>query len=157
MRVGELLAVGDEHRGRERVVLGLADEVGRDVVGVGGVVGEHGDLGGSGLGVDADEALEQALGGDDPDVARAGDERDGVAHDGLTVDETVVVVDEAVGEHRDRLGAADRIHLLDTEQRARREDGRVGVAGEDAGVLALRRRGHRERARPRRAGPARRS
>ena len=69
--LGELLAVGDEHRGGERVVLGLADEVGRDVVGVGGVVGEDRDLGGAGLGVDADEALEQALGGDDPDVARA--------------------------------------------------------------------------------------
>ena len=75
--VGELLAVGDEDRRGERVVLGLADEVGGDVVGVGGVVGEDRRSRSAGLGVDADEALEQALGGDDPDVAGAGDERHG--------------------------------------------------------------------------------
>ena len=38
-----------------------ADEVGGDVLGVGAVVGEHGDLGGPGLGVDADEALSRRL------------------------------------------------------------------------------------------------
>jgi hypothetical protein len=43
-----------------------------------------------------------------------------------------------VREHRDRLGAADGIHLVDAEERARREDRRVRVAGELADVLALR-------------------
>ena len=60
-------------------MLGLADEVGGDVLGVGAVVGEHGDLGGPGLGVDADEPLEEALGGRDVDVARPGHEADGLA------------------------------------------------------------------------------
>ena len=71
--------VGDEHAGRDDVVLGLADEVGGDEGGVGGVVGEDGDLGGTGLGVDADAALEQALGGGDVDVARARDHVDRAA------------------------------------------------------------------------------
>ena len=56
------------------VVLGLADQVGGDERGVGGVVGEDRDLGGAGLGVDADAALEQPLGRGDVDVARAGDQ-----------------------------------------------------------------------------------
>ena len=72
---GQLLAVGDEDGGGQRVVLGLADEVGGHVFGVGGGVGEDGDLGRAGLGVDPDEPLEQPLGGDHPDVAGAGDER----------------------------------------------------------------------------------
>lgn len=140
-------------------MLGLAHEVGRHVVGVGGVVGEDRDLGGAGLGIDADEPLEQSLGGDDPDVARPRDERHRVAHDLLTVDVAPlrVVVDEAVREHRDRLGAADGIHLVDAEQGARREDRRVGVAGELADVLALRRRGDGQRADLREPGPGRRS
>ena len=50
--------VGDEDGGGQRVVLGLADQVGGDVHRVGGVVGEDRDLGGAGLGVDADPALE---------------------------------------------------------------------------------------------------
>ena len=36
----------------------------------------------------------------------------------------------AVGEHRDRLGAADRVHLVDAEQRAGGEDRRVRQAAE---------------------------
>ena len=52
--VGQLVAVGDQHGGGQRVVLGLADQVGGDVLGVGGVVGEDRDLGRAGLGVDAD-------------------------------------------------------------------------------------------------------
>ena len=34
----------------------------------------------------------------------------------------------AVGEHRDRLGAADRVHLVDAEQRAGGQDQRVRQA-----------------------------
>ena len=71
--------VGDQHGGGHRVVLGLADQVGRDVRRVGGVVGEDRDLGRPGLGVDADDALEQPLGGDGVDVARPGDQVDRAA------------------------------------------------------------------------------
>ena len=46
-------------------------------------------------------------------AARPGDEVDLAARAG------------AVGEHRDRLGAADGVHLVDAEQRARGEDRRV--------------------------------
>ena len=120
---------GDEHGGGQRVVLGLADQVGGDVRRVGGVVGEDRDLGRPGLGVDADLALEQPLGGDRVDVARAGDQVDlGAGAD-------------AVREHGDRLGAADGVHLVDAEQRARGQDRRVHLATE----LLLRRAGERDR------------
>ena len=52
------------------------------MLGVGGGVGEDGDLGRAGLGVDADDALEQALGRGDVDVARAGDQAHRLAVDG---------------------------------------------------------------------------
>ena len=72
--LGEILAVGDQHRRRKGVVLGLADQVRGDVLGIGAVVGEHRDLGGSGLCVDTDHAFQQTLGCRDVDVARAGDQ-----------------------------------------------------------------------------------
>ena len=127
--VGQRGRGGDQHRRRRRVVLGLADQVGRDEGGHRGVVGEDGDLGRAGLGVDADHALEQSLRGDGVDVAGPGDQVDPAARAG------------AVGEHRDGLGAADGVHLLDAEQRARRQDRRV----RQAGVLGLRGRGERDR------------
>ena len=92
---------------------------------VGGVVGEHGDLGGPGLGVDADDALQHPLGGHRVDVARAGHQVDRPARAG------------AVGEHGDRLGAADGVHLLDSQQRAGGQDRRV----RQPAVLGLRARG----------------
>ena len=49
----------------------------------------------------------------------------------------------AVGEHRDRLGAADGVHLVDAEQRAGGQDRRV----RQPAVLALRRGGQRDRRR----------
>src|SRR5690606_36881000 len=61
--VGELGRGGHQHGGGHHVVLGLADEVGGDEPRVGRVVGEDGDLGGAGLGVDADDAAQQTLGG----------------------------------------------------------------------------------------------
>ena len=100
--------------------------------GVGGVVGEDRDLGRAGLGVGADGAPEQPFGRGDVDVARAGDEVGRCAVGG------------AVGEHRDRLRAAGRVHLVDAEQRAGGEHGRV----RQAAVLGLRRRGHRDLADP---------
>jgi hypothetical protein len=99
-------------------VLGLADQVGGDVHRVGARVGEHGDLGGAGLGVDPDQAAEQPLGRGDVDVARPGDDVDRLQHG-------PVGVDAAVREQRDALRPADRPHLLDAEQRGRREDRRV--------------------------------
>ena len=83
---------------------------------------------GPGLGVDADDALEQPLGRDGVDVAGTGHQVDLAARAG------------AVGEHRDRLGAADGVHLVDAEQRAGRQDRRVRQPG-----ALLRRRGQRDR------------
>ncbi len=60
--VGQLDAGRDEHARGHLVVLGLADEIGGDVHGVCGVIGQDRDLGGPGLGVDADlRAAESAL------------------------------------------------------------------------------------------------
>ena len=53
-RVGERGARRDQDAGGHFVVLGLRDQVGGDVHRVGGVVGQDGDLGRAGLGVDAD-------------------------------------------------------------------------------------------------------
>ena len=111
--VGEPLASRDQDAGGHRVVLGLADQVGGDVRRVGRVVGEDRDLGRPGLGVDPDDALEQPLGRDGVDVAGSGHQVDAAARAG------------AVGEHGDRLGAADGVHLVDAQQRAGRQDGRV--------------------------------
>ena len=86
---------------------------------VGGGVGEDGDLGRPGLGVDADHASHQAFRGRHVDVAGAGDHVDGL--DLRRV---------AVGGQRDRLRAADGVHLVDAEQGARGEDRRVRPAAE---------------------------
>ena len=128
--------VGDEQAGRQRVVLGLGDQVGGDERRHRGVVGQDRDLGRAGLGVDAAPALDQALGRRDVDVARAGDH----VHRGHALD--------AVGEHRDRLRATDRVDLVDPEQRARREHQWVRQSAE----LRLRRRGDRQRRHPRHQG-----
>ena len=108
-------------------MFGLADEVGGQVGGVGGVVGDDADLGGAVLPVDADLALQDALGGGDVHVAGAGDHVDGRALTG------------AVGEHGERLRAAGRVHLGDAEQGAGGQHRRVRQAAE----LAL--RGTRDR------------
>ena len=50
-----------------------------------------------------------------------------------------------VGEHRDRLSAADGVHLVDPEQGARGQDGRVRQAREVRGVVPLRRAGDGDR------------
>ena len=126
---GEPLGRGHQHRGGGRVVLGLGDQVGRHERGVGGVVGQDPDLGRAGLGVDADDALEQPLGGHRVDRARPGDQVDLATRPG------------AVGEHRDGLGTADGVHLVDAEQRARGQDRRV----REPAVVLLRRGGERDR------------
>ena len=137
--VEQLGAVGDEQAGRLRVVLGLRDEVGGDVGGHGGGVGEDADLGRAGLGVDGAAALHQALGGGDVDVARPGDDVDG--------DAAPRRPRQPYASMRDRLRAADGVHLVDAEQRAGGEHDRVRQA------VGLRRAGDRERARRPRPGP----
>ncbi len=101
-------------------MLGLADQVRSDLGGHGGVVGQDADLGGAGLGVDADHPLEKALRGGDVDVAGPGDDVDG-RHD-----QGPVVVTGAVGQHGDGLGAAHGVDLLHPEQLAGGHDRRVG-------------------------------
>ncbi len=130
------LAVGDQHRGGARIVLGLADQVRGNVARVRAVVGKNRDLGGTGLGVDADHAAHQPLGRSDVDVAGTGDEIDRVALAG------------AVGEHRDRLRAAHPVDLIHSEQGAGGEDGRMRIPA----VLPLRWRGHRQRSDPGKLG-----
>src|SRR5262249_39499574 len=110
---GQFVRVGDEDGGGHRVVLGLADEGGGDVHGVGGGVREDRDLRRAGLGVDADAALEEALGGGHVDVAGAGDQVDGGAAVG-----GVRAVGGSVREHGDGLGAAGGVDLVDAEEGA---------------------------------------
>jgi hypothetical protein len=103
-------------------VLGLADQVGSDVRGVSPGVGQDRDLGRPGLRVDARDASHRPLCRRHVDVPGAGDD----VHR-LTQHRPVhrLGAVRTVGEHRDRLGTADGVHLVDLEQRARREDGRV--------------------------------
>ncbi len=139
-RLGQRHAVGHQDRGGLRVVLGLGDQVGGDVGGDRGVVGENGDLGGTGLGVDADDALEIALGGRDVDVAGAGHQADRLTDDARSPSSNPNA--NAATAWAPPIG----IDLVDAQQRAGGEHRRVGVSGELAGVLALRRARHRQRA-----------
>ena len=84
-------------------MLGLSDEVGRDEHRVGRVIRDDRDLGRAGLGVDSDPAAQQPLGGCDVHVARPAHHVGGGA------------AGRSVREHRDRLGAADRVHLVHAE------------------------------------------
>ncbi|BBJ44493.1 hypothetical protein SSPO_072110 [Streptomyces antimycoticus] len=113
-------------------MLGLADQVRGHMHRVGGGVGEDGDLGRPGLGIDTDPALEQPLGRGHVDIAGPGHHRDRAAVLG------------AVGEHGDGLGAARRVDLVHAQQRARREDRGVRQPAE----LRLRRGGDGHRADP---------
>jgi hypothetical protein len=116
-RVGERLARGDQHRRGERVVLGLADQVGGDVRGSA--------VSSARIAISVGPAsesmptwpLSSRLAATDVDVAGTGDQ----------VDPRLALAG-AVGEHRDRLGAADGVDLVDAEQRARRQDRRVRQA-----------------------------
>ena len=126
---GQRLAGRDEDARGGHVVLGLTDQVGGDMVRVGGVVGQDRDLGRASLGVDADRAADKPLRRGHVDVAGSGDEVDGVADAG------------AVREHGDRLSTADGVHLVHAEQRAGGEHAGVGPAG-----LFLRRAGDGDRA-----------
>ena len=110
-RIRQRDGVGHQDRGGLGVVLGLRDEVGADVRGLCRVVGEDRDLGRAGLGVDADDALEVALGGRDVDVARPRDEADRLTDDGGALVRVGLVL-ETEGEGSDRLGSTHGIHLV---------------------------------------------
>jgi len=130
-------------------VLGLADQVRSDVLGIGAVVGQHRDLGRPGLGVDPDHALHQAFCRGDVDVARTGHQRDRLTDHRTGVRRAVDAGFAcAVSKHGDRLSPADGVDLVDAEQLAGGQDGRVGIAGEGSGVVPLRRTGDRDRAHP---------
>ena len=99
-------------------MLGLADEVGGDEGRISRIVGEDGDLSGSGLGIDADESATQSLGCRDVDVAGTGDEVD-------RIEDRTVGIRTAVSKERDALRTTDGPDLVDAEKCACREDGRV--------------------------------
>ena len=99
---GELGRVGDEHGGGELVVLGLAHEVGGDEVGVGRIVGDDEDVGGTGFGVDARHALDEPLRRGDVHVAGTGHPLHGIEPEAR----------HTVRERADRAGAAHGVDLL---------------------------------------------
>ena len=111
-------------------MLGLRQQIGGDPVGIAGLVGDDQHLGRPGDHVDADLAEHDALGGRHISVARPddlGDRRDGRG---------------AIGQGRDRLGAADAENLVDAGKLRRRQHQRIEFA-------ARRRHHHRD---PRHAG-----
>ena len=91
--------VGDQDGLRRLVVLGLGQQVDGDVARIVRGIGQHDDLGRAGDGVDADPAEHLPLGLGDIGVAGADDAID--RRDGRG----------AVGQRRDRLGAADPVDL----------------------------------------------
>ena len=106
-------------------MLRLADEVDGDQACVGGVVGDHEDLGGAGFGIRPDQTRDRALGRRHEVVAGTGDD----------VHRLEAERRDAVRERADRSGAAHRVHLGDAEEPRGTEDHRVHPAAE----LALRR------------------
>ena len=126
--VGQTGVLCDEQARRQLVVLGLGDQVRGEIGRIGGAVGDDRDLGRAVFPVGANDAAQHPLRGGDVDVARPGDDVGSRA------------IARAVAEHRQRLGAADRMHLTDAEQRAGREHDGVGQAA----VVRLRRRRDRD-------------
>jgi hypothetical protein len=100
-------------------VLGLTDQIGGDVLGVGRVIGQDCDLGGPGFGVDAHPRADQAFGGGHVDVARAGDQVNGRQFG-------AVGVDSAVRHQRHRLGPPDCPYVIDAEQPGGGQDRGMG-------------------------------
>jgi len=95
----------DEHRARVGVHLGLGEQVGRDDLGVGALVGHDQDLGGTAEDLDPDAAQELALRLDDVRAARGDD--DVHAGDGLG----------AEGQGRETVDAADGVDLVRAGER----------------------------------------
>ena len=124
--IDKSLATRDQVTGGHGVVLGLGHEVGGHDGRVGGLVGEHADLGRAGDHVDADVAGHVALGGRHVGVARAHDLVAG--RDGLG----------AVGDRGDGLGAADGVDLVDAGDCG----GGEGVGAQGPVCLGRRDHGH---------------
>ena len=97
-------------------MLGLADQIGGDDLGIGGAIGDDQDLGWSGKQVDADAAEQHALGLGDEPIAGAGKDvrlfsrEQAEGHGGYSLD---------AAERQDMVGAA-KIHGV--------EDGRMNAA-----------------------------
>ena len=108
--IGDGLVPDDQRDRAAGTVLGLGEQVDRDPRGIDGVVGDDRDLGRAREPVDADRAEDLALGLDDIRVARTDDHVDRPQRAG------------AERHRRDRLGAADRVHLVDLGDRRRGED-----------------------------------
>ena len=108
--------VGEQDRLRGGVVLGLAQQVGGGPLRIVLGVGDDDDLAGAGDHVDADDAIDLALGLRDPGVAGAGDDVD--RRDAAC----------AISERGDRLRAADAPHFIDAGQVRGGEDERVDLA-----------------------------
>ena len=155
--LAELARGGDEHRRRLGTVLCLREQVDGGEEGVGVVIGDDEDLGGSGEQIDADLAEELALGLGDVGVARSGDEVDRCdrlgadrhSGDGLHAAEHVDLVRAGELHGRDRRRgdlAADRRRARDDTRHAgdlrgddrhvRRGGQRVLAAG-DVGTRGL--------------------
>jgi hypothetical protein len=111
-------------------VLSLSDEIGSDIGSWRGVVGEHCDLGRAGLCIGTDDPPDEPLRRRHIDVAGAGHQIHPVALLG------------AVGEHRDGLGTAHGVNLVDAEKGAGREDRRM----RQAAMLSAGRRSDGDRA-----------
>ncbi len=123
--------IGDQHGCRELVVLGLAHQVGGHEHGVRRRVGDHQDLGRTGLRIDAGDAAHEALRRRDVDVPRPRDE----------IDRVEVEIGHSVGERADGSRPTHRVDLFDTEQSGGAEDDRMHRAV----VRRLRRRCERDR------------
>jgi hypothetical protein len=96
----------------------LTEQVGRDELGVGGLVGDHEDLGRAGEEVDPDAAIELPLRLDDVGVARPGDEVD--PSDRLCPQR----------QRGDRLDAAEAVDLVRAGEVHRRDRRRRELARE---------------------------
>ncbi len=106
-------------------MLGLRQEVERDLLGARARGRDDQDVAGAVVAVDADVARDQALGLLNPDAARAGD--DVRARDAL----------RPVGERRDGLGAADAEDAVGPAQRGGGEDDRVRAGRGDDDLVDL--------------------
>ena len=108
--------IGDQDRLRAFVMLGLAEKIDGDPVGVVVGIGDHQDLGRPRDHVDTHLAEDPALGRRHKGVAGAGDLVHG--RDGLG----------PVGHGRDRLRASDAIYLVDARKPRGQQDQRIGHA-----------------------------
>ena len=136
--VEQRLVPGDQDAGG-RVVLGLGDQVGGDVIGQGGVVGQDHHFRRAGQAIDGHLSEDVLLGQGDEDVAGADDHVDG----GQAFD--------AVGQGRHRLGPADAVDLVDAQLVTGGQQ--IAVAGPVGG----RRHHHGDLVARRRPGPGTRS